>query len=1726
LPDESAAAFLFRRWFLLVAQGAVQAASDLLNSYSYTVADPSTESLASIAAEFNTVTFTHAMAAGESLESIARDYDAQPHAVAAANLRVDVLSAGAGTLLSVPVGVRASYRSRAGDTLASIADEFGTSVAAVAAVNGPQMLRAADAPLEPGTDVTVPVEVTPATIVAANAATTGLLRVWGPSNGLVIADGQPQRPVFSTIAYQIVDGDSIDTVANRFGLTSVTLMTDNPQTTGLLRPGGVIALGDMTTLSRTGDTIQTIANFWGFANRIDVLLAANAPGIPLVAQTMIIPGNPDTVQLTQGQTLEAFAQANGTTVDELLSVNAAILVVPNTTVKLPNVTYTATGATISIAYLADAGATLAELAERFYGSDTPDNENAIQHANPAVTFPLAAPTVLSLIPPETSANLCGTFAVPPQTLWSSTNTANTALLAPRGVFTIPPIEPVITADDSFNTLASRYALTLDQLADQLANTTGLFHDGDPVAPILSIPYVPSLPLDQLVTEVAASESANETSAQASRFLMAGLRIPNPSDPLFVANPHDPTLRTYPLLSLTGQEFAAPTSDPTSYTYAFTKTGTADWLTVPGGTLTFPLSADEAAQITEFTGITLTPQVQRLERIALSSTVADQRALQTSYRWQAGEMPVLPPSGTAAGAPTLWELPDALRSSVATISPVGVPYGLTLITPTPGGSPQGTAVTSARWATTVEIRISLVPSQTSSGPNLSGTYLVQGADQTGTETLLALMRELEGGGGATLYLLYAPDASNPQGGGLISDAVDRSQVVLVKTNLSTLSNGTPVAAASERSLRVAALATESSYTATLAASDSLAFVELLWECSVVRSGGFYLTYSASDGTTFPGAIFDASGETTLTLVALLDAQPSVGASLLTPLNTAVVIGDNIDTSRSTLFARATVHTIVAGETLTTIASTFPLVQPAPTPASLATANATVHHLLDPNATILVNGVAIPILPLDTFESIATDHGTDPATLGTENATRAIFQPSALIQPLAGMLTANATLRPGNTGFFVTRTDPQQPPTLGRALGTSDAQSELDTLFNLLGFSIVANTNFSVSGEGMPAGPTYTEGDPLWNYVQTLAAYTFARPEPLQQIVPASPALPLPAENPYAGIAAGAELDLNLVFHDVHGNLTSYPALHPPVPVGYTDDIIPVSSWPSTATSYAFAPVDGGTAQLAVDWRFSATSYMPAPGADYAVTHDKARVDRQQIITAYYQTRMPNVTFGLSTSFADLAGDDASRSTTVKLAEQGYLAEAYVFITNAAELPAITVTTAAAPNQDTLASVATTYETTAGALAQANASADAAALFGNGTLLSIPQYYRVATGDTLHEIATAILPNGTEPQRIALVGTIGAANANLPLNEGTGLIAKARTVTIDSRDGSLASTSAIGTSQHVAILGDALSGLTGLGTANTPAVLGSGITLTYQDAPSLVVTAGQTLADVVAIFQKSVADANADAVAQTNRYVQRFFADAQVVTLPNYVAQPGDTLASVASAIGPVGSGDPPTSQLLIDNIDVSDVFPPGTALFYGTITYAIQPGDTLQLIADAFAITVEDLGSRNASVALEANQHLQIPYLVDAHAVATSSYRADGTESIDAIVASYAAWASDPNALTAYTDYNQYVSAQFDPAKTITIGGQSVTPTLDSTIATLAASFGLMPVAFVTAIAPTPGYLRAGATILAVAMTSSINEKLSAVAARYRCTVGELADANASVYQLVAAGQTIVVTGYA
>lgn len=207
-----------------------------------------------------------------------------------------------------------------GDTLSAIAARFGVSLQSVIAAN-PQIAN--PDLIYPGDVITIPAAIPP----------TG---------------GED---------YIVQPGDTLSAIALRFGVTLSQLLAANPQITNpnLIYPGQAVAIpdgsipptgGNVYTI-RAGDTLFSIARRFGVT--LTALLAANpqitdpnriASGEQITIPDSTIPptgGNVYTVQ--PGDTLYGIAQLYGTTVAQLLILNPQItnqnLIFPGQMIQLP-----------------------------------------------------------------------------------------------------------------------------------------------------------------------------------------------------------------------------------------------------------------------------------------------------------------------------------------------------------------------------------------------------------------------------------------------------------------------------------------------------------------------------------------------------------------------------------------------------------------------------------------------------------------------------------------------------------------------------------------------------------------------------------------------------------------------------------------------------------------------------------------------------------------------------------------------------------------------------------------------------------------------------------------------------------------------------------------------------------------------------------------------------------------------------------------------------------------------------------------------------------------------------------------------------------------------------------------------------------------------------------------------------------------------------------------------
>lgn len=316
----------------------------------------------------------------------------------------------------------------------------------------------------------------------------------------------------------------------------------------------------------------------------------------------------------------------------------------------------------------------------------------------------------------------------------------------------------------------------------------------------------------------------------SRFSYHGLRIPDE----FGEQKRWPEQNTYPLYSVTGQQFVMDLPDDVSaerpYTIALKRSDTDDWLTFGQPEPIFEIADKEHVAL-----------LQKLEKIALSSgnpavermepliAAPSRFVLQNRTNWEVNE--------SDSGLKTVLHISNHLHEAVAAhSSPLPVVVQRRRVG-------QGAQHTDVSFQPALTIDLTLRPVDTGSDVTfnekstvLSNIYQVGGTDENNGTRLNALLADKKALDGVTISILYPPDAAGGNGT-LVSRTLDADAVLLIKTNLSTESN--PREVLHVKSFRKNNQKPEEAAYAFL--SNHQEFLRLIRECSIVNSGGFFLYY---------------------------------------------------------------------------------------------------------------------------------------------------------------------------------------------------------------------------------------------------------------------------------------------------------------------------------------------------------------------------------------------------------------------------------------------------------------------------------------------------------------------------------------------------------------------------------------------------------------------------------------------------------------------------------------------------------------------------------------------------------------------------------------------------------------------------------------------------------------------------------------------------------------------
>lgn len=1539
------------------------------------------------------------------------------------------------------------HRVRRDETPAAIAAEYGVSLAELARANERLSAVRGDEELAPGSALTVEVGPSPGRIAAANR-------------------GYPLRPGaklgIAGVRHQVRAGETLGRIAGAFEIEDpASLLAEEPEnaaSTSLLRPGAKLALPSVPYEVEAGDLLvpgeereRIAANFYVRGRQplprlvlehVDWYVAAIGERAPAFSGTVKVPvvacdEKTGEVAVT-GET--EYAVKSSDTLEDVAAMFALLQLAPKDPgfnsylAKLPAGPYRVKQVVglPPLALALGAGDTPNSLAETFYlGPGSPRSGlEAIFRAN-----------------------------------------AGTDVLAPRAVLAIPRFEYTAVAGDSLGSVAERLDLTVEQLAEAVAGEVAILAPYPESKSRLVVPHVAERDIDSLVADMTRVGAFNSLSAILSRFLLHGMRAPEPPSAGAEAAGEAPLRGLY---EVAGQQFPGPTGASADYKVGFAKGSTASWFHFDS-----PVEGEgEAAGEGEELLMTLSPsflaehapspQLDPLlaagpTAMRLFEMTAPRYPFEQSVPWQAAAQVPMPgptsasgPTGFAAGGPSLWMLPQALRRVAAGPSgPTAAtrPYDLLASTPAPPGATAApTRLQRWSWATAIPLQITRARDE--GGGFVAGTYELVGADENGTDLLLEAWRYLAAAGsrpGDRLYLLHPASAAAENDSGLVSDVIDPDATFVLRTNMSTETH-------SRQSSTLGGPNVAGEFFAR--ASSIEGFLRAAWEASVTGSGGFHLSYATEDGEALPEELFASDGTASLWAVLVLERQGSgtSPARGLYPFNNCAIVADNVAAAADAIFAE-------------------------------------------------------------------------------------------LSRPERADERPVASVPPGVVGFGLAR----HQPTGATAAGPTGLTRNLHSL---VGYQVKGGADFAGSNEGLPVAPL--DEPPPWLEVQpgaTAHAYwSYVEGIPIAQFgavvdPPSSPALPPAAETPYRGItgpAPGATRPLSKAtvefqYHDVFGNTTAatYPLPPLDLPVGYTDEVIGIGTWPGAGMDYLFVPAGGDRPGVLLKTELSlhAERYLPGSGVSIVAARETAKADAERYAAIFYQLGQPDVEARLSCNL----GTARQAPGDLKAACAAFVTKAKLLADTAATLEAVTCTTTAG---QTLDAVASHLAVTPAALLAANPEVEATKLFPG--LYVKPRIIPAPPMNTLEALAgQVIVRSDAAPEERACEGTdpdpsraasakpaggtakgVAAENSTVPLTPGVTLRTATRTSPLLKRAGDLATVAAgLGTPVYGEVVnpdepkGSPLA--VGLVADNwkTAGLFTVGVNLNVAGKEHTT-TAIDSLESVYEAFSPpSAPTLTVGEFALAIEHVEgllaagaKFAYASMLVPQPPAPSGPEPPTPTYSLADVPTEAGEIPFLANL--NRRVANFFHEGSPLLLGRSCCKAPEGSTPISLARDAAVSLEQLASYNGLAAIGAGVELTVSELARLPSP-RSCWAAFGPGEGDSLETVAAALGAKSLALA---EANRELLGALEPGGSATIEGKTVAVTAQSTLDSLFEGFGaLIPglswEAFVEKLAPQPGVLRKGGALVGPLPTVPTGKPTPALA-------GLAADLGVSAVALVGANRSL------
>lgn len=790
---------------------------------------------------------------------------------------------------------------------------------------------------------------------------------------------------------------------------------------------------------------------------------------------------------------------------------------------------------------------------------------------------------------------------------------------PGATFTTSDTKP-----ESLLDISRIYGVSVAELAEANRDVRGLYQEGESLA----APFAQTINVGELANSLQANGSFNNLSGLAARVLLQGMRPPSPKDGPLAGTPAS-------LYTLTGQQFDGSNLVAGSTVTLTVPPEVRSWFQLGGGnTLTYRLTDEAARALSDLKTAAFGPPVT-FEPAKLLRIEPRRFTLPTGILWQTPTTVLMTNRDGARPAetiePHLWQFPSELMEVIT--GPQALQPQVQLWTQrqeSPGQTYPKEPVTQYTWSTVIEIQVR----QTASGDGvfLPHTYEMTGIDSSGNKLLENLLvwytdaTELEI---AKINILYPPDPAVPgqevPPTGLKSDP--EPTFFLLQTNLSTASQ--PPQFNATLAHKLAATSPERD---PLGQTD-IEFLKLLWESSVVNSGGYVLYYETLAKQGLPNYLFSQDGVAKLTLLVTYTNTDNVLRNFLNN----VVIHQAIDTENEVLYAQPVPQTVsnftlAPDESLADVARRYRV-----TVSQLATQYENAHAKLAPGKHLRIPPVnRVPggessetvwrATAEDSLASLAQRFSTTVVNLAHANKD----VPGLIARSLQfdDRLEESIPLIPsGNVAFQFTR-----PAASSDSLFV-DGPQQLAELYNLLGYRIKPANGFEATNSALPTSPVTPEADKtIWIYDSVVPVYPFVAPPADTNVT-----TPSPRENPYNGV--GSTVVINYNWQDLFGNWID-SSVHDQnwpdsgFPVGYIDNLIALDQWPAVTSDYVIESTVAP--ELSVTLRFNADLYLPEDLSDAEAAQQMALTDLGKFRTIYYQLTQPDVRATLSSTMQGVTG----------------------------------------------------------------------------------------------------------------------------------------------------------------------------------------------------------------------------------------------------------------------------------------------------------------------------------------------------------------------------------------------------------------------------------------------------------------------------------------------------------